>query len=89
MKERVTLTKDEMQKLNEGESVQLDGFMSGSVELRPPCGDDHDWHGYDYRSDPSRLDRRCRYCGERETVKVQGSELWDAVVNSEHVTEIK
>jgi len=87
MREKETLTQDQLEALNDGESITIYAGFSEQIELNPPCGDDHDWHAVDYRSQKNELDRRCRHCNAKETIKIKHDELWDAVVNSEHVTE--
>lgn len=87
MRESYALSESQLEALNNGESVRIPGQFSGNITVNPPCDGDHDWHAFDYRGNDNELHRRCKQCNEKEVIRIQEDELWNAVVNSEHVME--
>lgn len=69
-----TLSSEQLELLNSGEGISVDG-RHGSMKINPPCEDfEHDWYSYDFMSNQeggNEIVRRCRNCNERDSVEVE------------------
>lgn len=74
-----TLTVEQLEKLNEGESVHLDG-LDIDFELHPPCEkSEHQWSDPRVKTSEERgeyLSRVCHRCKEEQIADVETEELF-------------
>ena len=80
MNREYSLSEDQMELLEEGESVEITAtWREGRVKLHPPCGKyEHDWGSYSLiKRDGDVLTRTCSKCGIREETGFQPEEEFE------------
>lgn len=90
MREKAALSTQKLEKLQDGESVEVElptGSMAGKVTIYPPCGDDgHEWYRHDLvrdrQNDGMKLTRTCKACDEKDEIPVYDvDELFEMVAD--------
>lgn len=78
MIESVTLSLEQLEKLQDGESVSVEyrggRARGGKVTIHPPCDKSgHEWMEYTFgRDDEGRYaSRRCKKCNERQKTRIE------------------